>query len=115
LVIQVEGSHYPDSSMRGYFSDQLDGWSEWNDGHPGTRFVLPLAPDRYHKENVSGGEPYGMALPDRCVDGLFVAESTMPFVSDLNSAFDNGGFPWPSSSDAQWRVRHDLRKDMLPL
>jgi hypothetical protein len=56
-----------------------------------------------------------MALPDRCADGLFVAESTMPFVSDLNSAFDNDGFPWPSSSDAQWRVRHDLRKDMLPL
>ncbi len=75
LVIQVEGSHYPDSSMRGYFTDQLDGWSEWNDGHPGTRFVLPLAPDRYHKENVSGGEPYGMALPDGCVDGLFVAKS----------------------------------------
>ncbi|GGO01462.1 hypothetical protein GCM10011610_71280 [Nocardia rhizosphaerihabitans] len=44
-----------------------------------------------------------MALPDGCVDGLFVAESTVLFVSYLNRAFDNDGFPWPSGSDAQWR------------
>lgn len=115
LVIQVEGTHYSESSIREYFTDEFDRWSEWNDEHPGTRFVLPLAPDRYHKENVSGGEPYGVALPDGCVDGLFVAESTMPFVSYLNWVFDNGGFPWPAGSDAQARVRRALRKDMLPL
>lgn len=111
----AEGSHYSDSSIRGYFTDQLAEWTEWNDDHPGTRFVLPLTPDRYHKETVSGGEPYGIALPDGCVDGLFFGETTMPFVSYLNWVFDNGGFPWPSGSDAQWRVRHHLRADMLPL
>ncbi|WP_157172304.1 hypothetical protein [Nocardia pneumoniae] len=116
LVIQVEGSHYPESSIRGYFTDELDSWSKRNDRHPGARrFVLPLAPDRYHKENVSGGDPYGIALPDGCVDGLFVAGSTMPFVSYLNWVFGSGGFPWPSGSDAQWRVCHALREDMLPL
>ncbi|MFE3543853.1 hypothetical protein ACFXK0_12875 [Nocardia sp. NPDC059177] len=115
LVIQVEGSHYPGSSIRGYFAEEFGRWRERDAEHPGTRFVLPLAPDRLHKENVSGGGPYGIALPDGCVDGLFSAESTMPFVSYLNWVFDNGGFPWPSGSDAEWRVRHALRQDMLPL
>jgi hypothetical protein len=33
-----------------------------------------MAPDRLHKENVSGGTPYGIVLPDACADGLFVAD-----------------------------------------
>ncbi|HCU95032.1 MAG TPA: hypothetical protein DHU96_20920 [Actinobacteria bacterium] len=78
-------------------------------------FVLPLAPDRLHKENVSGGPPYGIILPDACVDGLFIGETTMPFVSYLNRVFRNGGFPWPTASDSQWRVKQALAKDLLPL
>jgi hypothetical protein len=56
-------------------------------------FVLPLSPDRVHKENVSGGAPYGFILPDGCADGLFAGETTMPFVSYLNHVFSHGGFP----------------------
>jgi hypothetical protein len=59
--------------------------------------MLPLAPDRLHKDNVSGGPPYGIVLADGCVDGLFVGETTMPFVSYLNWVFRNGGFPWPTA------------------
>ncbi len=78
--------------------------------------MLPLAPDRLHKDNVSGGLPYGVVVCDGCVDGLFVAETTMPFVSYLNWVFGNGGFPYRAGSDpAAWQVRRDLAKDLLPL
>jgi hypothetical protein len=115
-VIQVEGSHYPGESIRGYFEESLDAWTDWSTQDPTAGpFVLPLAPDMLHKQNVSGGSPYGVVVPDGCVDGLFVAETPMPFVSYLNWVFGNGGFPWPTASDAQWKVRHALAKDLLPL
>lgn len=40
--------------------------------------MLPLAPDRLHKDNVSGGPPYGIVLADGCVDGPgVVAEANL--------------------------------------
>ncbi|MFE9204574.1 hypothetical protein [Micromonospora sp. NPDC007230] len=117
LVIELEGSLHADfPSIRDYFADEWNGWRERRaeDASAGV-FVLPLAPDRFHKENVSGGSPYGMVLPDGCVDGLFAAETTMPFVSYLNWVFDHGGFPWPTESSSQWRVRRELARDLLPL
>ncbi|HEU5391725.1 MAG TPA: hypothetical protein VFV73_38085 [Streptosporangiaceae bacterium] len=84
--------------------------------------MLPLAPDKLHKQNASGGPPYGVILPDGCADGLFVGETTMPFVSYLNSVFRQGGFPWPTDSGdwttysgRQWRVWQALTRDLLPL
>ncbi len=117
LVIEVEGSRYPGESIRKYFDDE---WAEWQEHHredPDTAglFVLPLAPDRFHKDNTSGGGPYGIVLPDGCVDGLFFWETPMPFVSYLNWVFGEGGFPWPSGEHSQWQVRHRLVKDLLPL
>ena len=53
---------------------------------------LPLAPDRLHQHNVSGGPPYGLILPGGSADGLFAAETTMPFVSHLDWVFSHGGF-----------------------
>lgn len=35
-------------------------------------------------ENGSLDAPYGIVLPDACADGLFAADTTMPFVSYLN-------------------------------
>lgn len=118
LVIEVEGSRYPgDSSIREYLDDE---WNDWRDDYaddPSTAgpFVLPLAPDRLHKENVSGGSPYGIILPDGSVEGLFAGETTTPFVSYLNHMFRHGGFPWTTDSDNQWRVKQDLARDLLPL
>lgn len=117
LVIEAEGSRYRGESIQLYFEETFDDWREASGKAPdkGT-FVLPLAPDRLHKENVSGGPPYGIVLPDGCVDGLFVMdEKTMPFVSYLNWVFRNGGFPWPTGSRDQWRVKQALAKDLLPL
>jgi hypothetical protein len=77
--------------------------------------VQPLAPDRLHKENTSGGAPYGIILPDGCVDGLFAGETTTPFVSYLNRVFEHGGFPWWTGSENEWRIKRDLARDLLPL
>jgi hypothetical protein len=77
--------------------------------------VLPVAPDRLHKDNVSGGPPYRLVVPDGCADGLFVAEATMPFVSYLNWVFRSGGFPGHATSPAPWAVRQSLAKNLLPL
>ena len=104
LVIELEGSRYPGYCMRDHFEESLEGWQEWRAHDPTAGpFVLPLSPGLLHKRNVSGGPPYGITVPDGCVDGLFVAQTTMPFVSYLNWVFRNGGFPWPTASNAQWR------------
>ena len=78
-------------------------------------FVLPVSPDRLHKDNVSGGPPYGIVVPDGCADGIFAAEAAMPFVSYLNWVFSSGGFPGCSASPAPWALRQSLAKDLLPL
>jgi hypothetical protein len=117
LVIDLEGTRYPTDPIRDYFNDEWTEWTEQQSEDPDGcgSFVLPVAPDRLHKGNISGGGPYGFILPDGCVDGLFSWETTMPFVSYLNWVFGEGGFPWPSGDDNQWRVRHRLVKDLLPL
>src|SRR5262245_56779258 len=42
------------------------------DGEEGDceRFEAPLAPDELHKDNISGGEPYSVALPNPAADFL---------------------------------------------
>lgn len=116
LVVELEGSRYPNVSLRTYFEEEAEAWHGWSATHPEAGlFVLPLAPDRLHKDNVSGGPPYGVVLPDGCADGLFVAETTMPFVSYLNWVFSNGGFPGPTASESQWRVKDALAQGLLPL
>lgn len=111
LVIELEGSTYPDSKIEDYFAEELNAHDESATFDP---FVLPVAPDRLHKQNVSGGPPYGIVLPDGCVDGLLVATGDMPFVAYLNHVFAHGGFPWPTSQ-AQWAVTRALKHELLPL
>ncbi len=117
LVIELEGSRYPGApSSRDYFDDEWNHWREdCAQGANAGVFVLPLAPDRLHKENVSGGSPYGIVLPDGSVDGLFVGETTTPFVSYLNHVFRHGGFPWTTGSQSERRVKRELARDLLPL
>jgi len=111
LVITVEGSHYPGSDIRKHLDED---WTSHLENDNSDAFVLPLAPDRLHKSNASGGRPYGMILTDGCVDGLFSAHAKMPFVAHLNWVFHDAGFPWPSGSRQQWRVLYRLREG-LPL
>lgn len=115
LVLEVEGSRYPGASMRDHFESEFEAWQEWsNEGEDGG-FVLAVAPDRLHKANVSGGEPYGFPLPDGTAEGLFVGEVAMPFVAYLNLVFRHGGFPGQAPGDQQWRVKQALADGLLPL
>ena len=78
-------------------------------------FLLRLAPDRFHKQRLSGGGPYGVIVPDAGAEGIFVAETTMPFVSYLNWVFLSGGFPWPDRFTYGSKVQWALGKGLLPL
>jgi hypothetical protein len=115
LVIELEGAMYPDHSITDYLDDELLGHEE--SSRPGSLrpFRLPVAPDRLHKENVSGGPPYGFVLPDGCADGVLAAEVSMPFVSYLNWVFSQGGFPVHTGTREEWRIRQLLAADLLPL
>jgi len=115
LVIEVEGSRYPGASMRDFFDDEWEQWREYIGDGDGDPFVLPLAPDRLHKENTSGGEPYGIVLPDGSADAVFIGADTTPFVAYLNQVFAHGGFPHPTGSPDEQRIRADVARDLLPL
>jgi len=116
LVIEVEGSRYPDASIRDHFEEEWSAWHDWSAEDPNAGpFTLPLAPDRLHKANVSGGEPYGIVVPDTSVDGQFVGETTEPFVSYLNEVFRNGGFPRLTGSEGEVTVKAALAEGLLEL
>ena len=113
LVIQIEGNHYPDNDIiNEYFTEEYSMWSEDSDQ---ALFKLPVAPDRLHKDNTSGGGPYGVILPDSCADGLLVLDTlTVSFVDYLRWVFASGGFPANTGDyPAQWQVRQRLEADLL--
>jgi len=57
-------------------------------------FVLDLAPDHYHKANISGGAPYAVELPFFGVDPPFANEAhRLSFVDYLRLSFRWAGFP----------------------
>lgn len=74
---------------------------EWLDDEEDEPWLLPLAPDRFHKANISGGGPYGFTLRSTGIEGAFVwweagsaaGQRTDPFVEYLRLAFRWGGFP----------------------
>ena len=116
LVIELEGTRYPGLSIFNFFVSEYEAWVEESaqDSAVGA-FVLPVAPDRLHKANVSGGVPYGFRIPDAGADAVFVAEGDLSFVSYLNLLFDNGGFAaWPSGVEVQ-RLRTPLTDGLLVL
>jgi hypothetical protein len=116
LVIELEGSRHPEASIAGFFASEYEAWEEAATDDPSNgSFILPVAPDRLHKANVSGSDPYGFRLPDGGIDGLFVAETEMPFVSYLNLVFRNGGFPARAPGSEQVRIRKALSEGLLAL
>ncbi|PZS11307.1 MAG: hypothetical protein DLM55_01860, partial [Acidimicrobiales bacterium] len=69
---------------------EVDRGTEWDQG----AFVLELAPDYLHKDEVSGGLPYAMASPNAGVDGLFLGEHhATTFTNYLRISFRLAGFP----------------------
>jgi hypothetical protein len=71
-------------------------------------YQLPMAPDRYHKEDVSGGPPYTIVLPNPDIDAPFENEpNKTTFVNYLRICFRSGSFP-----GSPWG---ELTKDLLPV
>ena len=57
-------------------------------------FYFPVAPDMYHKANVSGGASYEIAIPNISIDALLLNEAHhTTFVNYLRTCFHWGGFP----------------------
>jgi hypothetical protein len=70
---------------------------------------LDLAPDYLHKANISGGGPYGIALPFLGADPVFANEAhELPFVDYLRLCFRWAGFPQLERHAARPDVRHFL-------
>lgn len=116
LVIELEGTRYSGESISSYFISEHEAWAEEARDDPAVgSFVLPVAPDRLHKANVSGGAPYGFRVPDGGADGVFAAENDMSFVSYLNLIFRNGGFACLPLGDRHERLRKSLTDGLLVL
>lgn len=98
LVVEFECKSWPGSSadrtsMLAYFEDEHDSWSE-DEGLSDAPFCLDVAPDALIKANLSGGQPYGVLVPDASVDAMFRFDGgvILPFVEYLSLAFRHGGF-----------------------
>jgi hypothetical protein len=64
------------------------------------RYVL-IAPDDLHKAGASGGEAYGISVPDPRADGeLLFERHGLLFVDYLRLVFRFGGFPGYEGIDA---------------
>jgi len=69
-----------------------------------------LAPDDLHKDNVSGGDPYGVQLPNASADFLFLYERhNLNFVPYLRLAILRwGGFPGLDGRDVPFEPLRQL-------
>lgn len=79
-------------------------------------FEASLAPDDFMKDNVSGGSPYGLRLPDPCADFVLNFERhKMLFVPYLRlSILQFGGFPGLEGREAELDVLGSLVEDLEP-
>lgn len=104
----------------------LEGWLADAESERGA-FLLPIAPDVLHKDNVSGGLPYGFELPCASADARLEHEwHETTFVNYLRcSILEHGGFPGASDENPAARHRtpitralrkhlESLRKGLLP-
>jgi hypothetical protein len=68
-----------------------------------------LAPDRYHKVDVSGGAPYSMVVPGGGTDNVLVGtQEGLPLVPYLRLAFQWGGFVGIASSGPRSPATEEL-------
>lgn len=66
----------------------------WLESEESAQNYLQIAPDDYHKEDVSGGSPYAIGVPDPAIDAFVLNEwHHTTFVNYLRLCFHWGGFP----------------------
>ena len=112
-----------------YVGSEHEQWAaaRGSESDRGETFELPIAPDYLHNANVSGGMPYGLAVPEPAVDGLLLWESHQTtLVNYLQIAFNMDGMPgwqgepalleeWalPQEAPPSWLL--ELLSDLLPI
>jgi|SRR3954452_22098297 hypothetical protein len=101
----------PDGAM-----SELDDWEANAEGGGPAQLRAPLAPDELHKDNVSGGECYSVALPDANADFVLLHERhNMRFVPYLRMAILRfGGFPGLDAQQATFPALADLVAGLKP-
>lgn len=93
------GCDYPDPIVVEPIDTVLSELRDWEYDKEGYEkafgsFRVPIAPDRFLKEDVSGGMWYGIALPSPGVDAILLEEGhETTFVEYLRLCFRWGGFP----------------------
>jgi hypothetical protein len=119
LVVEFELRGYADRGpgweAKEHFRNELEEWkanvSEYGAESVG-RFLLPFAPDIYHKANVSGGAPYGIYLPDGSPDATcHINGRDILFIDYLRECFSFAGLPGARSLPQI----ASLRRDLLPI
>lgn len=93
-----------------------DGWEADEDPDRKGRFAAPLAPDLLHKDNTSGGEAYGLYLPDPGADFALLNEPHgLDFVPYLRlSILRWGGFPGLDGRAERWELAASLTEGLEP-
>jgi hypothetical protein len=97
----------------------LDDWEarvEEGEEDGAGRFEVGLAPDELHKDNVSGGAPYSVALPDSSADFMLLYEpNKLLFVPYLRLAILRwGGFPGYDAQKAPFQELGGLVAGLEP-
>jgi len=80
-------------------------------------FGFDVAPDMYHKANVSGGGPYRILVPDKTADATIDLDGRRTFFTDyLRHCFDWGGFPGFADRERgrDCGTIASLKRDLLP-
>lgn len=100
----------PEGALSFLFDEEDEGENE----SPGK--FAGLAPDDLHKDNVSGGDPYGVRLPNPSADFLFVYERHgLLFVPYLRLAILRwGGFPGLDGQSVQFEPLSGLVAELEP-
>ena len=76
---------------------------------------ISIAPDDLHKADISGGDPYEIAVPDLRADGELLNERhELLFVEYLRLCFRFGGFPGFDGADERPAVIDSLSADLQP-
>lgn len=80
-------------------------------------FFVALAPDHFHKDNTSGGPPYGIFVPNPAADAPWEDEwHETTFVNYLRICFQWGGFPMPYKTGKPEHPQIlSLSKGLLPI
>ena len=102
----------PEGALAWLFDDVEEEEEETEEAR---RFAA-LAPDDLHKDNVSGGDPYGVYLPNPSADFVFLYEQhSLHFVSYLRLAILQwGGFPGLAEGGGRFEPLSNLIAGLEP-